>query len=435
MSYPYSLFVNLLARAIAAGRIDRSSTSDRIAKMVGYRHRWIGTLVDRLMTQFPGCRPRTIAIVDFLLRDASLKRAFLARRKKPIEIVQPLVRPMMVPVPALRACRVPALTRIDALADWLGVRQGELEWFADRWSRNANRPVSSQHYHYRFFETENGGVRLIEAVKPRLKEMQRRILKEILDRVPSHDAAHGFRPGRSVKTFVEPHIGQSVVVRLDLQQFFPTIRAHRVHAVYRAIGYPDFIADYLTGLCVNATPWSVWQGTSLRDNDPIRWLYSDRHLPQGAPTSPALANLVAFQLDRRLAALAGKSGWEYTRYADDLAFSGSRSLARPPFLQLVEEIVRDEGFRIHPRKTRIMRESTRQKLTGLIINNKANIPRRQFDELKAILTNCLRSDPQSQNREARPDFRSHLAGRIGYVEMINPRRGKRLRELFEKIQW
>ena len=123
------------------------------------------------------------------------------------------------------------------------------------------------------------------------------------------------------------------------------------------------------------------------------------------------SHLVAFQLDRRLAALAGKSGWEYTRYADDLAFSGSRSLARPPFLQLVEEIVRDEGFRIHPRKTRIMRESTRQKLTGLIINNKANIPRRQFDELKAILTNCLRSDPQSQNREARPDFRSHLAGR------------------------
>ena len=94
-----------------------------------------------------------------------------------------------------------------------------------------------------------------------------------------------------------------------------------------------------------------------------------------------------------------------------------------------------EGFTVHFRKTRVMRQGVRQYLAGLVTNQRTNVIRADFDRLKATLTNCVRLGPESQNREALPHFRSHLEGRVGFVEMINPARGERLRRLFELIRW
>ena len=162
-----------------------------------------------------------------------------------------------------------------------------------------------------------------------------------------------------------------------------------------------------------------------------------QHLPQGAPTSPALANLCAFHLDLRLTSAARASGASYSRYADDLAFSGGPDFARRArdFATLAAAIALDEGFGVNFRKTRVMRRGTRQRLCGVVVNAHPNVPRDEYDRLKAILTNCRRHGADSQNREQHADFRAHLRGRVAWVEAVAPARGATLLELFGGIDW
>jgi hypothetical protein len=172
-------------------------------------------------------------------------------------------------------------------------------------------------------------------------------------------------------------------------------------------------------------------------NPGLQALYGVPHLPQGAPTSPAFTNLLAWTLDRRLHGLARAAGANYTRYADDLAFSGDADFANRlgAFHKTVKTILNEEGFSLNATKTRIMPRSTRQRIIGIVVNEHCNIGRAEFDTLKAILHNCVRAGPTDQNRAGVPDFRSHLAGRIAWVEQINPHRGAKLRVLFERIAW
>jgi RNA-directed DNA polymerase len=165
--------------------------------------------------------------------------------------------------------------------------------------------------------------------------------------------------------------------------------------------------------------------------------YGIRHLPQGAPTSPALANICFYRVDCRLSGLARTAGAVYTRYADDLAFSGDADFARVAdrFTLHVGAILLEEGFRAHYRKTRVMRRSARQYLTGIVTNERTNVPRPDFDRLRAILHNCVRFGPATQNREGHADFRAHLGGRLSYIESIHPQKAARLRTLFKQIQW
>jgi hypothetical protein len=137
----------------------------------------------------------------------------------------------------------------------------------------------------------------------------------------------------------------------------------------------------------------------------------------------------------RLAGLASAAGASYSRYADDLAFSGGSKFRRvvDRFHLHACAIAMEEGFRVHHRKTRIMRQGVRQQLAGIVVNAHANVRRADYDRLKATLVNCVRHGLESQNRDQHRDFRSHLAGRISYVAAINPQRGEKLRRLFEQI--
>jgi hypothetical protein len=141
------------------------------------------------------------------------------------------------------------------LADWLGLTIGELDWFSDlRSFEYKQSPGRLRHYYYRVLGKRFGQVRLIEAPKRRLKTIQRRILDEIVNLIPLHDSVHGFRRGRSITSFATPHVGRHVVLRFDLQDFFPSIGAARIGALFRTVGYPERVADLLAGLCTNATP-------------------------------------------------------------------------------------------------------------------------------------------------------------------------------------
>jgi hypothetical protein len=197
----------------------------------------------------------------------------------------------------------------------------------------------------------------------------------------------------------------------------------------------------LAGLCTNSVPVDVLSGPGAPAHGAESWclrrLYIQPHLPQGAPTSPALANLAAYRLDARLAGLARAFEAKYTRYADDLTFSGGDRLAPRlvRFVAHVGAIAIEEGFAVQHRKTRVMRPGVRQHVTGVVVNDHPNVARDAFDRLKAILHNCVRHGPAAQNRAGHADFRAHLAGRVAHVVMLNPARGARLRALFEQIAW
>jgi RNA-directed DNA polymerase len=440
-------FVSILASSFLAGEPTVDGIVSRASLVVGREFRWLRPLAKRYLKQFAGhTRPRHRDVVQFIRQDSRFQRMW-SKSGRRMSLARWLTGPQqMQPVAAAVNWPIARIESVGALADWFGLTHAELEWYADL--KYLNYQMSDfrlRHYHYRILNKVSGSIRLIEAPKPRLKRLQRQILTEILEKIPSHPAVHGFRKGRSIKTFTAPHTGKRVVLRMDLQNFFPSFAATRIQSFFRTAGYPELVADLLGGVCTTATPRDIWSRAAFGE-DPlhlwescaeVRASYSGRHLPQGAPTSPALANLCAYRLDCRLAGLAESAGAVYTRYADDLAFSGATDFDKKVerFSAHIAAIAVEEGFKVHHRKTRIMRQGVRQHLAGLVVNQHMNVRRSDFDRLKAALTNCVRFGPESQNRESHPQFRLHLKGRIGFVEMINLSKGRRLRDIFERIQW
>lgn len=440
--HAYRTIASALATSFVAGSLNVDDLVERGTRVLGKRPKWLRRCAERLVAFYaPGIRPRQADVKDFLLTDRGFLRACRRSKLKLVDRVGP--SPAMSPaLPAQFWSTPPAITSPAELAEWLNVPGRQLNWFAQPAYRDGSvRPGNLSHYRYRRLSKPDGQFRLIEAPKPRLKGMQRKILDEILQAVPPHAVCHGFRPGRSITTFAQPHVGQDVVIKVDLQDFFPSIRAAQVAALFRFLGYPEVVANLLMGLCTTSAPDQLWDDETPRPSSALALAqtrrYREPHLPQGAPTSPALANLCAFRLDYRLDGLAKAIDASYTRYADDLAFSGGRQLRRSAgrFALHVSAIAQEEGFAVHPRKTRVMGQGTRQKIAGVVVNQMINIPRADFDRLKATLTNCLRHGPASQNRDAHANFRSHLAGKISFVAMVHPRRGQQLQALFDQIAW
>ncbi len=432
---------NLLATAFLNGVWTTEQLDLHGRFVLGLRSpsKWFSKLVAKIIVRYPA-RPtsfRLLRTLRHLIVGWELAPR-LERLKHPSYLR--LSRPVMGPAPGwCPSATLPQLTTPGDLADWLQITAGELQWFADRFAPADKIPDGPlRHYRYKHLRKSSGGMRLLEIPKPRLKQIQQQILHGILDQIPPHAAAHAFCKGRSVATYVAPHAGQQIVLHLDLQDFFPSLGAGRVQALLRTIGYPDRIARLLTALCTHRARNDAFTTVEGEVFDTAgRRKYRERHLPQGAPTSPALANLCAWRLDVRLTALATRFGATYTRYADDLLFSGGDELRRgmSRFRMLVLAIALDEGFEVHSRKTRVLLQSQSQRVAGVILNEHPNPARHDFDQLKALLFNCVRHGPDSQNRDQRTNFAQHLLGRIAYLTMINPHRGGKLKALFDQVQW
>lgn len=335
----------------------------------------------------------------------------------------------------LRKYSLPLFSTPEDLALWLKLPVKKLAWLSDYHGSNGSEKVQKKrHYHYQWIKKKSGGERLIEAPKPLLKAIQRRIVDEILNHVPPHPAAHAFTLGKSIRTNAAPHCGKYIVIKADLANFFPSITTKRVAAIFRGIGYNLEMSHWLARICTNVAPFDVLQGHFGEYST-----YSQRHTPQGAPTSPALANLAAWGLDCRLHGLAKKWGMSYTRYADDLTFSAPEESIKGKslhwFVRYLKGIIRDEKFGWRGNKLKIIRKGGRQTVTGLAVNVKPNIVRKDFDTLKAILTNCAKLGPATQNRENVANFKAHLEGRIGFVNSINAAKGAKLRQIFATIKW
>lgn len=340
----------------------------------------------------------------------------------------------------IRALDLPDIPNADALAELLGIHRNTLVWLAARPFAGKNGDMCS-HYTLREIPKPSGGRRLLAVPLPELKAAQRSLLRKLLTHLPVHAAAHGFRKGHDVMTGASVHVRKPIVISMDIADFFPSFTFRRVSGYFRNLGYGRGIAIALANLTTERLCWARLKDAKGRWIPPKggpEWERSIHpELPQGAPTSPGIANAIVWRMDKRLSALARKFGGDYTRYADDLTFSGFEKMAKHArlFVALVEKIVHTEGLVINKKKTRIMRKGRRQKVTGVIVNKQTNLSRRDFDLLKAILHNCIKKGPSTQNRSNHPNFREHLRGRIAHALHIGPERGAKLKKLFDAIDW
>jgi hypothetical protein len=423
-----------LALAFLAGPWNAGSLVARGREALETEPRWLRRLVRRVLARYP--EPPTggaEALAAMLLDDDGFRGAASRWSRARIRRWIAPDAAMVAVTGAPSAFRVPPLATEGDLAAALGLTPVELAWFAD--ARRLNEVAKAAplfHYRFTWVAKTGGGHRLLEAPKPRLRERQRWILRNVLAAIPPSSHAHGFVRGRDVRSFARPHAARAVVVRLDIQDFFASVSRARVAAIFRRVGYPRAVADALANLCTVATPLGVLDAHPQGDDSSRRFLTNaalrDRHLPQGAPTSPALSNLVAWRMDTRLAALAAGFGATMTRYADDLAFSGDETFARALrfFLPRAGAVVLEEGFRLNHRKTRVMPRGHRQELCGVAIAERPNVPRRERDRLRAILFNARRFGLESQNRAGHSDFRRHLEGRVAWVSAVNGGARRRL---------
>jgi len=313
---------------------------------------------------------------------------------------------------------LPPLDKPAQLAEALGMSIAELRWLV--YHREAATKI-----HYKRFEIEkrDGSPRAIWAPMPKLKAAQRWVLHEILEKLPVHGAAHGFLPGRSILSNAEQHNNSRLILKMDIEEFFPTITLPRVQGVFRHAGYRKQISLLLALLCTES-PREIVE----HEGRTYFVALGQRRLPQGAPTSPAITNTLCQHLDQRLTGLAAKNGWRYTRYADDLTFSFPKEAKSSSELGLMigatKKIVSDEGFRIREDKTRVHRSGGRQTVTGLVVNEAhgARTPRKLKRQIRAAIHNLSQGKPLAEGETT-----ATIGGYIAYIEMSDPELGKKLK--------
>ena len=315
----------------------------------------------------------------------------------------------------LLANQLPVITKVPQLCEALNLTVSELR-------RLCYQREASTYSHYTRFEIpkRSGGMRAIWAPLPTLKQAQHWILHEILERLVVQGAAHGFLSGRSIATNAAEHCNSQLLVKLDIENFFPSISWKRVKGVFRKAGYPEQIATLLALLCTEA-PREI-----VQDNGKTYYVaLAERCLPQGAPTSPALTNALCLRLDRRITGFADKAGWRYTRYADDLTFSfaadNSQEADISRLLGTVKRILGEEGFNVNVKKTHVIRQHQAQQVTGLIVNGTQapRVSRNLKRQMRAALHNLQQGKGLKEGESL-----NRLKGYAAYIAMTERELGK-----------
>jgi len=319
---------------------------------------------------------------------------------------------------------LPELDTPQQLAELLNISISELRWFC--YHRDA---ATSIHYRRFTIPKSDGSQREIWAPLPKLKAIQRTILSEIIERLLVHGSTHGFYAGRSTYTNALEHTNPEILVKMDLKDFFPTITFPRVKGVFRKAGYKKQISTLLAALCTESPREEV-----TFNNQKYYVALGARSLPQGTPTSPGLTNALCLTLDRRMQALCTKNGWRYTRYADDMTFSipaGSESgLTVSSLIGTVYSIVKDEGFRVNSKKTKIKRRGGRQKVTGLVVNgdHPPRPPRQLKRRIRAAIHNLKCGKPLPEGESM-----ARLKGYASYIMMCQPELGRKIMDELNSV--
>lgn len=316
------------------------------------------------------------------------------------------LRDLLTDEEQLKRYNLPLWRTEEDVAKALGISLKELWYFAIHRERERQ-----PHYVTFAIPKRSGGKRLIMAPKRRLKAMQRRLLELLVEKLPVSEQAHAFRRGRSIRTGAEPHVGKRFVLKLDLRDFFPSITFARVRGLLIAYGYSYPVATTLAVLLTEAERQPVEV-----DGQVFHVPVGLRHCIQGAPTSPGICNALVLRLDHRLTGLAKKHALGYTRYADDLTFSGDVDRATMQRIRSVaERIVGEEGFTVNSEKTRLTGTGGRQTVTGVVVNQTLGLSRQERRRLRAAWHQLQNRDVAVRAMEER-----RLIGKRAYLTMLNP---------------
>ncbi|NJS10001.1 MAG: tetratricopeptide repeat protein [Microcoleus sp. CSU_2_2] len=324
----------------------------------------------------------------------------------------------------LQSNNLPLCNSHEDIAQAMGVSVKGLRFLA----------FSRKKSHYIRFQIpkKTGGNRKISAPTHLLKKSQKWILENILENIQLHEAAHGFRLKHSIVTNAEHHVGKEVIINIDLKDFFPSISYRRVKGLFKSFGYSETASTIFGLICTEPKIKEV------EVNGKIEFLLSwtERYLPQGAPTSPAITNILCSRLDRRLHSMAKQYGFDYTRYADDLTFSASgESLDNIcNIFQNTRFIVEQEDFEINEQKTRVIRKFRQQEVTGIVVNEKLNISREKLKNFRAVLYQIEKDGLEGHNWGQSEDIIASIEGFANFVSMVNPEKGAKFKEQIDRIK-
>ena len=299
----------------------------------------------------------------------------------------------------------------------------------------------SSHYKYFAIKKRSGGLRRIMAPYNDLREIQNWIKEYILDRIDQPAWVTAFAKGRNTATNAKIHEGRKYILKVDIANFFETLGVRRVYRAFCNMGYEKGVSAWLANLCTSKL--DDYKYDLLEEQEEVQKLFDELKrrkepfLIQGAPTSPALANIICSRLDRRMMGLANRHGFNYSRYADDMTFSADNR-ANLPKIGMIRRIVESEGFRLKEEKTELLHEGNRQIVTGLLIDGHVRVPGRYKKDIKRHIHFCQKYGGRGHFNRFAPGKaygKEWLLGRIRYVYSVEPEAAKKLWEEFEKIDW
>lgn len=319
----------------------------------------------------------------------------------------------------LEAQKLPIIKDDKELAKFLGIEYKKLRFLV--YHRDV---VSVDNYHRYTIPKKKGGVRNIAAPKSLLKNAQRKILEEVLSKLPVSEYAHGFLKEKSVVSGAKAHGNKpELLINIDLEDFFPTITFERVRGMFKGFGYSGYVASLLSMICTYCERMEV----EVRGETKYVKT-SHRILPQGSPASPMITNIICRKLDKRLSGLASKYSFTYTRYADDMSFSfinENTDLTYGRLIGLISKIVKEEGFNINKNKTKFLRQNNRQCITGIVINNEEiGVPKRWIKNLRAAIYNANKL----KNNEQIPSSKTinEISGMTSWIKSVNSEKYKNI---------
>jgi hypothetical protein len=312
---------------------------------------------------------------------------------------------------------LPTLNDLQDLSNGIGISREKLQWLC--YHRQA---ATIDHYTRFQIPKRKGGMRTIASPKPQMRLAQGWILTNILEKIAIHNSAVAFREGKSIVDNAQLHTGNELLIRIDLKDFFPSIRFHRVKGLFSSFGYNYGMATVLALLCTDAARI----GAKLHDKNYFVAL-GDRYLPQGACTSPMLTNIICRNLDNRLSKLAESLGWRYSRYADDLVFSHEDAQADlKKMLGLTKKIIKEETFEVNEEKTLIMRPHQRQTVTGIVINDgHVRLSRRDARNFRAFLHQYTLKGAEAMSKQIGKDATQYAKGYLAFMKMVNPEQAEK----------
>lgn len=266
---------------------------------------------------------------------------------------------------------------------------------------------------------KNGGTRCLLVPSSPILEVQYWIKENILDVSNFPSYVTGYQKGKSIIDNATFHSNQEIIIKFDLKNFYDSITVSRVYCTFRYLGYGKSISIDLAKLC-----------TAFNEN-------GKEILPQGSPSSPAISNIVCSELDRRLYGYAVKCGFNYSRYSDDITFSGPKSdtIKKTVIYRIIEEC----GFQINAKKTKYIGSGNCQRVTGLNVNNGVTISKKKRKMIETHLHNCLRFGPYVHLKKIdmsyRTNYREWLLGNIYFIMSVHSNQGKKMKAKFDKINW